>query len=415
MNRLRNRLGVGTLLWAAGILLCFSKGAEDIVKVENISSQPCWVLGNDVVEMAVTQLGAQMAPVTFCRNENQPVKPYYLSPWQDEGLKLEPPVLVPLRGDFFSLPFGSNPDPYNGQRYLPHGEPPNTQWTCIGSAKKGAVTTLTLELRTQNPPGKITKRIYLVDGHNAVYSQERLDEYATKTSIGHHAILAVPETEGALRIATSRIRFGMTSPLLFSDPTNREYQSFAIGKKFDDLRRVPLMWKDAEPADCTSYPARKGFADLLAVFSETGSKLERNVAWTTAVNEEGGYLWFSMRDPDILPATVFWIENHGRHGVPWNGRNSCLGLEDACSYLNEGMPVSAEPNPVNQMGIPTSIELSPDQPTVVNYIQGAVKIPADFLRVKEVRFGKGVVTFVSVTEKTVTIPLYSEFIRTGNL
>jgi hypothetical protein len=79
------------------------------------------------------------------------------------------------------------------------------------------------------------------------------------------------------------------------------------------------------------------------------------------------------------------------------------------------MPISARPNALNRKGIPTAIELSPDRPTNVNYIQGAIKIPAGFLRVKEIRFGEGVVTFVSVTEKTVSIPLYSEFVRTGKL
>ena len=32
--------------------------AEDAVKVETISSQPCWVLQNDAVRLAVTQKGA---------------------------------------------------------------------------------------------------------------------------------------------------------------------------------------------------------------------------------------------------------------------------------------------------------------------------------------------------------------------
>ncbi|MCY3020722.1 MAG: hypothetical protein NTW87_17025, partial [Planctomycetota bacterium] len=126
-------------------------------------------------------------------------------------------------------------------------------------------------------------------------------------------------------------------------------------------------------------------------------------------------LWFSMRDPNILPTTVFWIENHGRHGSPWNGRNRCLGLENVCSYLNEGMPISAEPNSVNKEGIPTALDLSPRRPTAVNYIQGAVQIPPGFTMVKTLEFGAGTVTFVSVTGKKVTAPVKYEFVRTGKL
>jgi hypothetical protein len=408
--------------WALGFCLTVvsvgafgSPGAQKGAKMEIIASQPCWVIENGTVRLAITHLGAQMAPVTFCLDSDRTIQPYYVSPWQGEGLKLDPPVLVPLRGDFFCLPFGSNSAPYEGMTFLPHGEPPGAPWTLVGSIKTGAVTTLTLALETKVPPGKITKTIHLVDGQNVVYSQERLEGYSLKTSIGHHAILALPEKEGSLRIATSKFRFGLTEPFLFSNPVNREYQSFAIGQRFDSLTRVPLAWKDAAPADCTSFPARPGFADLLGVFSEPADKLPRQVAWTTATNQDGGYLWFSVRDPRLLPTTAFWIENHGRHGVPWNGRNRCLGLEDICGYLNEGMPMSAEPNSLNAQGIPTAIALEANRPTVVNYIQGVAKVPADFQMVKDVEFGAGEVTFVSVTGKRVTVPVNFEFARTGRL
>jgi hypothetical protein len=389
--------------------------AQDGVKTEIVASQPCWVIDNGTVRLAVTQKGAQMAPVTFCLDSDRTIEPYYISPWQGEGLELNPPVLVPLRGDFFCLPFGSNSAPYEGRKFYPHGEPAGALWSVIGSIKTGAITTLTLALQTKIPAGKITKFIHLIDGQNVVYSQERLEGYSLKTSIGHHAILAVPEREGSLRIATSRFRFGMTSPFLFSDPVNREYQSFAIGQRFDSLSRVPLACRDAEPADSTSFPARTGFADLLAVFSEPADKLPRQVAWTAATNQDGGYLWFSIRDPRLLPTTVVWIENHGRHESPWNGRNRCLGLEDVCSYLNEGLPISAQPNDINAQGIPTAIELDADRPTVVNYIQGVAKIPADFQVVKDVEFGAGKLIFISVTGKRVTVPVSFEFARTGEL
>lgn len=398
------------------LLLCLAAsviGAQETARVETVRSQPSWVVENGTVRLAVTQVGAQMAPVTFFVGSDRTVQPYYVSPWQDEGLAPDPPVLVALRGDFFCLPFGTNGAPYAGLSFPPHGEPPGSRWTLVGSSRAGAVTTLTLSLRTGVPAGRITKVIQLVDGQNVVYSQERLEGYSLKTSIGHHAILDVPEKEGSLRIATSRIRFGMTSPVLFSNPVNREYQSFAVGRRFESLTRVPLAWKDASPADCTSFPARTGFADLLAVFSEPAEKLPGQVAWTTATNQDAGYLWFSMRDPRLLPSTVFWIENHGRHGAPWNGRNRCLGLEDVCSYFNEGLPISAQPNDLNALGIPTAVDLRADRPTVVNYIQGVAKIPAGFRQVQDVVFGAGEVTFVSVTGTRVSVPVNVGFLRTG--
>jgi len=392
-----------------------SADAQGEVKTAIVASHPCWIIENGTVWAAVTHKGAQMAPVTFDAAGDRPIQPYYVSPWQGEDLALDPPVLAALRGDFCCLPFGSNPAPYEGTTFLPHGEPAGATWTASGAAKAGAVTTLVLMLQTRTPAGRITKTIRLVDGENAIYTQERLEGYALKTSIGHHAILSVPEKEGFLRLATSRILFGMTSPVLFSNPANREYQSFAVGQRFGSLERVPLAWKDAPPADCTSFPARLGFADLLAVFSLPADALPQGVAWTTATNQDGGYLWFALRDPRVLPSTVVWIENHGRHGSPWNGRNRCLGLEDVCGYFNEGLPISARPNDINAQGIPTAVELLADRPTVVNCVQGVARIPDDFRMVKDVEFAPGRVTFVSVTGKRVTVPVRSDFVKTGTL
>lgn len=388
---------------------------QGLGRTETVRSQPAWVLENASVRLSVTHAGAHMAPVEFYRNGGKPISPYYVSPWQDEGLTLSPPVLKSLRGDFFCLPFGGNAGPYRGMRFEPHGEPAGAEWTLVGARKKGRVSSLSLSLTTKVPTGQVTKRLYLVDGQNVVYSQERLDGYSLRTSLGHHSILKVPEKEGGLKIATSEFQFGMTSPFVFSDPENREYQSFEVGKRFSSLSSVPLAWKGSKPGDASSYPQRKGFADLLGIFSKRSSQLPQGLAWTTATNDDAGYLWFSLRDPNILPTTVFWIENHGRHGSPWNGRNSCLGLEDVCSYLNEGMPISAQPNDLNKQGIPTSLQLDPKRPTLVNYVAGVAKIPKGFVRVRTVTFGDGRVTFVSVTGKRVTVPVDWKFVRSGKM
>ena len=339
-------------------------------------------------------------------------------------------MLIPLRGDFFCLPFGGNGDPFEHVKYPPHGEPVGKQWNLASDTIDKGLETLTLNLKSTLRPGNITKKIMLLDGQSVIYTQEILEGFSGVTTLGHHAILNVPEKEGSIRIATSKFQLGMTSPVLFSNPVNREYQSFAIGMKFDDLRGVPLDkresgWRgggssvskyDKESlADCTSFPARIGFADLLGLASEPAEKLDQHIAWTTATNQDGGYIWFSFRDPGMLPMTVFWIENHGRHGPPWNGRNRCLGLEDVCSYFNEGVPVSAEPNLLNKAGIPTTQKLSPDQPTLVNYVQGVVKIPADFIVVKSVEFAPGEATFVSENGRRVTAKVNWEFVKSGKL
>ena len=130
----------------------------------------------------------------------------------------------------------------------------------------------------------------------------------------------MPEKAGALRVATGPFRLGMTNPTVVGDPAERQYQSLAIGGKFTSLKRVPLLWKRPATGDCTSFPVRTGFTDLLGVFA----KPTRTPAWTTATVQEAGFLWFSLKDAAVLPATLLWISNRGRHNEPWNGRNRCL-------------------------------------------------------------------------------------------
>lgn len=379
--------------------------------VKTIASLPSWVIRSLDVELAVTQLGGHMAPVTFYRRSASPIRPYYINPWRDEGLKIDEPVLVPLRGDFFCAPFGANAAAYRGEKHPCHGEPATARWKLLAAERSAGTTSLTLSMKTRIRPGRITKRLLLADGQNVVYSQDTLEGFSGAMPMGHHATLAVPAEPASVRVATSPIRFGMTCPVPFSDPAAGEYQSLAINKRFQSLQQVPLIWAEAGVADCTSFPARKGFTDLLAVFN----KPSKAPAWTAATFERQRFVWFSLKDPAVLSATAFWISNGGRHGVPWLGRNRCLGLEDVCAYFAEGLAASVRPNALTKAGIPTAIKLSPKRPTTINYIQGVVKVPRGFGRVRTARFAPGSVTFISQTGKSATAKVWHEFLKTGRI
>lgn len=404
------------LLWPVSIVAATATlSAAEIVKSSTIHSQPCALLSTKQVELAVTKLGGHMAPVTFFRDSGKPVRPYYVSPWQDEkATKIPAPVMVPLRGDFFCMPFGGNSDEVGGEKHPPHGEVAGSAWKVAGTKKTGDVTTLTLGIETKARKGKVTKELSLVDGQNVVYSRHTIEGFAGSVPLGHHATLAMPEKEGAVRIATSAIRFGMTCPSLFSDPKNREYQALQPGAKWTDLAKVPAAWKDAPDADLTSLPGRYGHADLVQLANESWEKTN-GPAWTTATFADGGFVWFALKDPAVLNSTVFWMENHGRHAHPWNGRNNCLGLEDVTAHFADGLAASIKENALTKGGVETTVKLSAEKPTAVNYIQGVVKIPEGFENVRSVEFAPGEVTFVSTTGKRVTAPVRHEFLRTGKL
>jgi hypothetical protein len=372
------------------------------------NGQYCWVIKSDQVELAITKTGGHMAPVTFYRDSAAPVAPYYISPWQGETHDYPVPVLVPLRGDFFCMPFGGNGDAFQGEEHPPHGETSGSRWSLIGTTAKHGVTTLTMELNTQVRAGRVIKKLHLHEGQNVVYSTHQIEGFEGKTSLGHHATLAMPEKEGSFKISTSPIKFGMTNPTQFSDPANGEYQQLGIQQRFNSLAAVPSIFKGAPDVDCSLLPQKKGYADLLMLFpQDTGNK----PAWLTAVRADEGWLWFSLKDPKVQTATVFWLENRGRHMLPWYGRNNCVGLEDVTAFFADGLKPSATDNVLTQAGIKTAVDLKGD--FAVNYIQGVVKVPEGFTEVANLEFAGGVVTFVSTGGHRVTTAVRHEFLQSG--
>ncbi|MBG88135.1 MAG: hypothetical protein CMO80_14705 [Verrucomicrobiales bacterium] len=392
----------------AGVVLSglVTASAQRITSVTR-AAQSCWLLKSDQVELAITKTGGHMAPVTFYR-DNGPVAPYYISPWQGETHDYPVGVLVPLRGDFFCMPFGGNGGEYQGESHPPHGETSEARWTAVGTSKKHGVSSLTLELNTKVRAGRVTKKLHLVDGQNVVYTSHRIEGFEGKTSLGHHATLAMPEKEGSFKINHSPIKFGMTNPGQFSNPANGEYQQLGIKQRFNSLSAVPSIFKGAPDVDCSKLPQKKGYADLLMIFpADTAGK----PAWLTATRADEGWLWFSLKDPKVLASTVFWLENRGRHMLPWYGRNNCVGLEDVTAFFADGVKPSASDNLLTQDGIQTAVDLKGD--FTVNYIQGVVKIPDGFTEVANVEFAGGVATFVSTGGHRVTTAVRHEFLKSG--
>jgi len=385
--------------------------AAEPAKMETIEAQPSWILESPQVRLAVTKVGGQMAPVTFLRDSGKPVQPYHVSPWQNEGLKdLPAPVLTALRGDWFCLPFGGNGDAFRHEKHPPHGEVAGAEWTYVDTKHDGGRHTLVLAFEPQARKGKIVKELSLVEGHNAVYSRHIVTGFSGPAPCGHHATLAMPDEPGVFRVSTSPIEFGMTNPSRFSDPAKREYQALAIAAPFTDLAHVPLLEKGTGDADLTRLPARQGYADLVQVVNKQDA-----TAWTCATRTDEGWLWYALKDPKVLRSTLFWIENRGRHGSPWNGRNNCLGLEDVTSFFADGLAASAGANLLTRRGVPTAIEFTADKPTEIRYIQGVTRVPEGFGKVVAAEYAPGSVTFVAEGGERVTVPVRHEFLSNAAL
>ena len=396
-------LAIGAAL-AGGLL------ASQAASTQTHAGLSCWVIKSDQIELAITKTGGHMAPVTFYRGSDAPVAPYYISPWQGEKHEYPVPVLVPLRGDFFCMPFGGNGDEYRGEKHPPHGETSGSKWSYESSETKGARTTLTLTMDTKARAGRVTKKLHLLEGQNVVYSTHVIEGFEGKTSLGHHATLQMPEQEGAFKISHSPIKFGLTNPTQFSNPANGEYQQLGINQRFSSLSAVPSIFKGAPDVDCSKLPQKKGYADLVMIFpQDTAGK----PAWLTAVRADKGWMWFSLKDPRTLTSSVFWLENRGRHMLPWFGRNNCVGLEDVTAFFADGLKPSASDNILTRQGIKTAQDISGT--FKVHYIQGVAKVPAGFTDVANVEFAGGVATFISTSGKRVMVPVRHEFLKNGEL
>lgn len=372
-----------------------------------VSGQPSYQISTDMVDLSITVQGGHMAPVSFYKNSD-PVQPYYISHWSDKGYKDEVKVLEPLRGDFFCLPFGGN-NVWKGENHQPHGETACNLWKVKNYSKKSDTVLLTLNMITKERSGEVEKNIYLKESQNVVYSQHLITGFEGKAPLGHHVTL--PGTEHPFYIDTSPIHFGMTDPDATQKYANEEYYSLQPGQRFSGLKEVPTIWKDPEVTDCSLFPAREGFMDIIQIFNKT---LE-TPGWTAVTHPQRGYLWFSLKNIQVLPSTVIWMENYGRKGAPWNSRNCCIGLEDVCSFMATGLAQSVEENEITAEGIPTCHTLSSSNPFKVNYIQGVCKIPNDFDRVETIDFSKS--DFISINSfsgKVVKVPVNHPFIFKGD-
>jgi hypothetical protein len=331
-----------------------------------VHGEPSFALKGRDVELWLTRRGGHMAPVRF-RLGKRWVEPYALAPWRpDEIGPGFPPVLKVLRGDYLCLPFGESKGIKDG-----HGETANEAWEPVESSD----ARLVVEMKVKRPACTVRKSLSIREGHRAVYQEHRIEGLQGRFNFGHHAILRFPDTGGPYHVNVSPFKFGRVKPDAFSNPLAREYGALKTGARFKDLGKVPLATGGV--ADLRLYPARQGFEDLILVASKSG-----DFAWTAATLD--GYLWLSLKDPRVLPSTMFWLTNGGRHAAPWNGRHlGRLGLEEVCSHYSDGLE-AARKDLLKAQGVPTTLAFHPKEAKSIRVIHVVHAVPKGFGRVDKV-------------------------------
>lgn len=404
--------------------------------------QECWHVSTSAIDASITVQGGMMAPVGFSLPGGRVVQPYYVSPWQDESVAnqpgtamaatqpIEPAVLVPLRGDFFCLPFGGG-NKVGDEDHQPHGESSWKRWNFVsckadeaGEGPSGQdpvvgspATRLILGMDYEACKGSIQKSLFFGQDQAYIGTEHTMSGFSGPYPLGHHAILTgSTERDGIWKLFFPPFDLGLTDPDNTQPFKGGEYFALADGAEFQDCTKVPTRWKDPSTTDLSLFPARRGFVDIAAIYrkpevagngvTNKGSGWQGRVGWTVAVNREEGYLWYSLKDQSLLPATIFWLENQGRHGSPWSGRNSCIGIEETCAFMAAGRVRSIQPNPVSSRGIPSAIQLSPTKPLRVRTIQGVLTVPSPDIRITDLRLdASGQAVFVTETGLELVLPV----------
>jgi hypothetical protein len=378
------------------------------MRTKKTRGQHSWEIATPHVRAYITRTGGHVGPVSFHFGRRR-VEPFSIAPWAEERIDpTTPPVLRVLRGDFFCMPFGGNATPFGGERHPVHGEVANEDWSLESLETRGRVASLHLSLRPRVRRGRVDKRIMLIKGHRAIYSQHVVSGMSGRMCMGHHAMLKFPEMPGSGVVSMTPFQLGRVFPEPVEKPENRGYSILRPGAEFNSLDQVATI--TGEAMDLGRYPARRGYEDLVMVASDD----RRRFCWTAVTFPGERYVWFALKDPSVLRSTILWFSNGGRHYPPWSGRHvSVLGLEEVTANFHYGLAESARVNAMSRRGIATSVKLDPRRPLVVNYVMAVAEVPRGFDKVAEIEADEGGVRVVSSSGKSVLAPLDLGFLSGG--
>lgn len=346
-------------------------------------------LCNNDVRLYITEEGGQMAPVVFFPESENPIQPYYISPWAEENRDNSIPVILQvLRGDFFCMPFGEH-NTTEDYSYECHGPTANMSW----NLKSSSNSSITIQMDFPDGKAHVESTYETKVGHSVLYLTNHVTDCNLCVPIGHHAIL---DASSCLLISSGPLRFCAVSSDSDSPYGNMEYRCMPGRRVFAGLEKAPSRLADYASFDMTVFPSREGYVDIVQAVNDPNVS---PLGWSCAVCPKRGYLWFSVKKISDFPSTIFWMENKGRHSKPWNSRNVCIGIEDTMTCYASGAEVSCKPNDMTRFGVQTAYQFTGDN--TLKIIEGVARIPANFAKVADVKFIGGKAIFTDINGQTV--------------
>ncbi len=301
-------------------------------------------------DIAISAYGA-MTTVRF-HTPNGDVAPLFEREWE----KTEDEFMNHLRGDFFSTPFGSNPDDFSifpeGWRKLEqsfekksdpaHGYGAHNYWKLKKYLKNGLV--LEIEYPEGGIIGTVTRQVTVREDGYAIDFRDDIEiRKDGSLPLGLHPIFRLSEQAGMTELKFPVCKGVRTYPI-----DTDETSVFIPDQWVFDLRKIPL--RNGGTVDATKLPLTQHTEELLLLCSVEKSEV---ALW----NREEGYRVKLVWDGEILRNCLFWMSNRGRKFQPWNGTNLCLGVEPVTAAFDLGKIISLGENPLKKEGICTSADV----------------------------------------------------------
>ncbi len=303
------------------------------------------------------------------------IAPLHRAPWVDDPDQHfpdgTPQNVRRLSGDFFCAPFGRN-DVENGPS---HGAPANSPWELIEAHSGQGGASIGLRLQATVMGATLTKTLRLVDGHPFVYQEHVFEGGRGAISAAHHVMVAMQDG-GTLAVSAKRHASTPPDPLESDPARGRSILSYPA--RSADLSAFPLA--SGGSTDLTRFPPGEAHEDFVTLSEAAGNE----IGWTVVSRAKEADRVMVLKNPAVLPVTMLWMSNGGRHYAPWSSRHrGVLGIEDGrASPMGHRASVSA--NAMTAEGIATAFDLGGR--VTVRQVLGAC----------EALFGEGPVTDLTV-------------------
>ena len=387
-------------------------------QVKDFLDCPGYALENDTVSMHVSMQAGQMVPVFHYGGKN--MNPFFVAPWYNEYHGDQSHLLRKLRGMFFCLPFGGNDQEKDGVQYDLHGPTCNMCWDkkeVIADGDREELV-LTCEFDAQKDKrgyspveggGIVEKHLSIQKGEPVVYVEDRNEGIEGVFSAGYHPTLKLPEQEGRAILDVPVFDKAFTPPLPVENPAAGGYSLLQTGQVLDSLEAIKTIFNDT--VDGYRHPMPRGFEDVIFIMADQ----KRDFAYVAVTFPDDGYVYFQLKDPKVLPATMLWTSNQGRYYVPWNGRNyAVIGLEETCSFFHYGVKESTEENWLTGLGYPTCMTIAKDKSKSFRMIVGAVPVGDHYQGVADiVRKDASTIVIRGRDGSEIEVPCRADFLKTS--